>query len=137
MALGLGTYLILYKRLTVLRVSTSKLNRILEMATQELQPPLSKGRRIKLKYAHAGGYNPPRIVIHGNKTRDITDSYKRYLINYFRKSLNIIGTPISLEFSESENPFEGKKNKLTQSQVRKRKRMMDFVKKAKAAKAKI
>lgn len=118
------------------RVSTSKLNRILEMATQELQPPLSKGRRIKLKYAHAGGYNPPRIVIHGNKTRDITDSYKRYLINYFRKSLNIIGTPISLEFSESENPFEGKKNKLTQSQMRKRKRMMDFVKKAKAAKAK-
>lgn len=119
------------------RVSTSKLNRILEMATQELQPPLSQGRRIKLKYAHAGGYNPPRIIIHGNKTRDLTDSYKRYLTNYFRKSLGIIGTPITLEFNESENPFAGKKNKLTVSQIRKRKRLMSFVKKAKAkAKAK-
>ena len=102
------------------------------MATQELQPPLSQGRRIKLKYAHAGGYNPPRIIIHGNKTKDLTDSYKRYLTNYYRKSLGIIGTPISLEFNESENPFAGKKNKLTQSQIRKRRRMMSFVKKAKA-----
>ena len=113
------------------RVSTSKLNRILTMATQELQPPLSNGRRVKLKYAHAGGYNPPRIIIHGNKTGDLTDAYKRYLNNYYRKSLHIIGTPISLDFHDSENPFEGKKNKLTQSQIRKRKRLMDFVKKAK------
>lgn len=120
-----------YKSATT-RVSTSKLNKILEMATQELQPPLSQGRRIKLKYAHAGGYNPPRIIIHGNKTKDLTDSYKRYLTNYYRKSLGIIGTPISLEFNESENPFAGKKNKLTQSQIRKRRRMMSFVKKAKA-----
>lgn len=120
-----------YKSATT-RVSTSKLNRILEMATQELQPPMSNGRRIKLKYAHAGGYNPPRIIIHGNKTRDLTDSYKRYLTNYYRRSLKIIGTPISLEFHESENPFEGKKNKLTQSQIRKKRRLMSFVKKAKA-----
>ncbi len=120
-----------YKSATT-RVSTSKLNRILELATQELQPPMSNGRRIRLKYAHAGGYNPPRIIIHGNKTRDITDSYKRYLTNYYRRSLGIIGTPISLEFNESENPFEGKKNKLTQSQIRKRKRLMSFVKKAKS-----
>jgi GTP-binding protein len=122
-----------YKSATT-RVSTSKLNRILEMATQELQPPLSQGRRIKLKYAHAGGYNPPRIIIHGNKTRDLTDTYKRYLTNYFRKSLQIIGTPISLEFHESENPYAGKKNKLTVSQIRKRRRLMSFVKKAKAKK---
>ncbi|MEE1285754.1 MAG: ribosome biogenesis GTPase Der [Ruminobacter sp.] len=114
------------------RVGTSKLNRILELAVQELQPPISNGRRIKLKYAHAGGYNPPIIIIHGNKTRDLPDSYKRYLTNYFRKSLDIIGTPIRLEFNESENPYEGKKNKLTQSQIRKRRRMMSYVKKAKA-----
>ncbi len=120
-----------YKSATT-RVSTSRLNRILEMATQELQPPMDSGRRIRLKYAHAGGYNPPRIIIHGNKTKDLPDSYKRYLINYFRKSLDIIGTPISLEFNESENPYEGKKNKLTQSQIRKRKRLMTFVKKVKS-----
>lgn len=109
------------------RVSTSKLNRILEMAVRQLEPPMSGGRRIKLKYAHAGGYNPPRIIIHGNKTRDLTDSYKRYLTNYFRESLKIVGTPVSLEFHEGDNPFENKKNKLTQSQIRAKRRLMKFV----------
>ncbi|WP_406038184.1 ribosome biogenesis GTPase Der [Succinimonas sp.] len=109
------------------RVGTSKLNRILEMAVRQLEPPMSAGRRIKLKYAHAGGYNPPRIIIHGNKTRDLTDSYKRYLTNYFRESLKIVGTPVSLEFHEGDNPFENKKNKLTQSQIRAKRRLMKFV----------
>lgn len=109
------------------RVGTSKLNRILEMAVRQLEPPMSGGRRIKLKYAHAGGYNPPRIIIHGNKTRDLTDSYKRYLTNYFRESLKIVGTPVSLEFHEGDNPFENKKNKLTQSQIRAKRRLMKFV----------
>ena len=109
------------------RVGTSKLNRILEMAVRQLEPPMSGGRRIKLKYAHAGGYNPPRIIIHGNKTRDLTDSYKRYLTNYFRESLKIVGTPVSLEFLEGDNPFENKKNKLTQSQIRAKRRLMKFV----------
>ena len=109
------------------RVGTSKLNRILEMAVRQLEPPMSAGRRIKLKYAHAGGYNPPRIIIHGNKTRDLTDSYKRYLTNYFRESLKIVGTPLSLEFHEGDNPFENKKNKLTQSQIRSKRRLMKFV----------
>ncbi len=114
------------------RVSTSKLNKILSLAVQQLEPPMSGGRRIKLKYAHAGGYNPPRIIIHGNKTKDLTDSYKRYLTNYFRESLKIVGTPISLEFHEGENPYENKKNKLTQSQIRQKKRLMKFVKQKKA-----
>ena len=109
------------------RVGTSRLNRILEMAVRQLEPPMSGGRRIKLKYAHAGGYNPPRIIIHGNKTRDLTDSYKRYLTNYFRESLKIVGTPVSLEFHEGDNPFENKKNKLTQSQIRAKRRLMKFV----------
>ena len=84
---------------------------------------------LNLKYAHAGGYNPPRIIIHGNQVKGLPDTYKRYLINYFRKSLKVMGTPIHLEFQETENPFAGQKNKLTQSQMRKRKRMMKFVKK--------
>ena len=118
------------------RVGTSRLNRILEMAVRQLEPPMSGGRRIKLKYAHAGGYNPPRIIIHGNKTRDLTDSYKRYLTNYFRESLKIVGTPVSLEFHEGDNPYENKKNRLTQSQIRAKRRLMKFVmsKKRKAAK---
>ena len=111
------------------RVSTSLLTRIMQMAQEDHQPPLVRGRRVKLKYAHAGGYNPPRIIIHGNQVKDLPDSYKRYLMNYYRKSLKIMGTPIHIDFQEGENPFEGKKNKLTQSQIRKRRRLMKHVKK--------
>ncbi|RUO62577.1 ribosome biogenesis GTPase Der [Pseudidiomarina insulisalsae] len=110
------------------RVGTSKLTRILEMAVDEHQPPLVRGRRVKLKYAHAGGYNPPRIIIHGNQVKDLPGAYQRYLINYFRKSLGVMGTPIKVEFRESENPFAGRKNQLTLSQQRKRKRLMKFIK---------
>ncbi|MDW2105657.1 ribosome biogenesis GTPase Der, partial [Vibrio sp. 1580] len=77
---------------------------------------------------HAGGYNPPIVVIHGNMVRELPDSYKRYLMNYFRKSLEIMGTPIRINFQNSENPFENRANKLTLSQERKRKRMMSVVK---------
>ena len=83
---------------------------------------------MKLKYAHAGGYNPPIIVIHGNQVRNLPDSYKRFLMNYYRRSLEIMGTPIRIQFQNSENPFEAKTNKLTISQERKRKRMMSMVK---------
>ncbi|MBY8099275.1 ribosome biogenesis GTPase Der [Vibrio fluvialis] len=110
------------------RVGTSVLTRIMKMATDDHQPPLVRGRRVKLKYAHAGGYNPPIIVIHGNQVNELPDSYKRYLMNYYRKSLDIMGTPIRIQFQNSENPFEGKTNKMTLSQERKRKRLMSMVK---------
>ena len=108
------------------RVNTSMLTQIMEMAQDDHQPPLVRGRRVKMKYAHAGGYNPPVIVIHGNQVEDLPSSYKRYLMNYYRKSLNVMGTPIRIEFREGSNPFEGKKNQLTLAQQRKRKRMMAF-----------
>jgi len=111
------------------RVNTSKLTRILESAAEEHQPPLVQGRRVKLKYAHAGGYNPPRIIIHGNQVDSLPGSYARYLENYFRRSLGVMGTPIKIEYREAENPFAGRKNKLSDSQIRKRKRLMKFVKK--------
>lgn len=119
-----------YKSATT-RFNTALLTRILRMATDEHQPPLSAGRRTKLKYAHAGGYNPPIVVIHGNMTDRLNDSYKRYLTNYFRQSLKIIGTPIRLEFQDSENPFAGKRNTLTPNQMRKRARLMSYIKKNK------
>lgn len=111
------------------RVNTSMLTRIMQMAQDDHQPPLVRGRRVKLKYAHAGGYNPPRIIVHGNQVKDLPDSYKRYLINYFRRSLQIMGTPIRVEFQEGDNPYAGLKNKLTATQLRKRKRLMKFIKK--------
>lgn len=113
------------------RFSTSLLTRILQMATDEHQPPLAGGRRIKLKYAHPGGHNPPIIVIHGNQMDKLQDSYKRYLANYYRRSLKIIGTPIRIQFQEGNNPFAGRRNTLTPNQLRKRKRLMKFIKKSK------
>ncbi len=111
------------------RINTSILTQIMEMAQDDHQPPLVRGRRVKMKYAHAGGYNPPVIVIHGNQVDDLPHSYKRYLMNYFRKALQVMGTPIKIEFKEGSNPFEGKKNQLTLAQQRKRKRMMSYHKK--------
>jgi len=111
------------------RVSTAKLTRIMESAIDEHQPPLVRGRRVKMKYAHAGGYNPPLIVIHGNQVTNMPESYKRFLTNYFRRSLDLMGTPVKIEFRAGDNPFSGRRNKLSLSQQRKRKRMMRFVKK--------
>lgn len=111
------------------RINTAMLTDIMEMAQNDHQPPMVRGRRVKMKYAHAGGYNPPVVVIHGNQLLDLPDSYKRYLTNYYRKSLGMMGTPIKIEFREGSNPFEGKKNKLTLAQERKRKRLLTFHKK--------
>ncbi|MFS1703103.1 ribosome biogenesis GTPase Der [Aestuariibacter sp. GS-14] len=113
------------------RINTSMLTQVMEMAQEDHQPPLVRGRRVKMKYAHAGGYNPPVIVIHGNQVEDLPSSYKRYLMNYFRKALEVMGTPIKIEFREGANPFEGKKNQLTLAQQRKRKRMMAYHKQKK------
>lgn len=103
------------------RNSSSLLNRILQGAIQEHEPPIYAGRRIKLKYAHAGGYNPPRIIIHGNKVSKLPDSYRRYLINFFRDALEIVGSPLIMEFREGVNPYANEKpaqKRLTQSQMR-------------------
>ena len=112
------------------KMTTSLLTRILQIAVDEHQPPMISGRRVKLKYAHPGGYNPPIIVIHGNQVDKLPDSYKRYLSNHFRRSLKIIGSPIRLQFQEGNNPFAGRRNKLTPNQLRKRKRLMKFIKKS-------
>lgn len=105
-------------------MSTPTLTRIIKEATDAHQPPLVNGRRIKLKYAHQGGRNPPIIVIHGVQTDALPTSYKRYLTNYFRDKLNLSGTPIRLEFKSPVNPFHGQRTKPVEWQVEKRKRLM-------------
>ncbi|TKB47094.1 ribosome biogenesis GTPase Der [Thalassotalea mangrovi] len=103
------------------RTSTAMLTKIMDMAVFDHQPPMVNGRRIKLKYAHAGGYNPPIIVIHGNQVNALPQSYKRYLMNYFRKALKIMGTPIKVEFRGTANPFANKR-KLTYTEQKKKAR---------------
>ncbi len=107
-------------------LSTPELTRMLEAAVIEHQPPLVHGRRIKLRYAHQGGRNPPIIVIHGNQTDAVPEGYRRYLINRFRQQLNLLGTPLRIELKSGSNPFEGRRNELTPRQVEHRRRLKDF-----------
>ena len=95
------------------KLNTNFLTKILEFAVSQHQPPLVNGRRIKLRYAHAGGQNPPIIVIHGNQTAAVPKNYVRYLEKIFRKELELHGTPIRFEFKSSENPFAGRKNAMS------------------------
>ncbi len=115
-------------RAAVADLKTSDLTTILEQAVMEHQPPLVRGRRIKLRYAHQGGKNPPIIVIHGNQTDAVPASYQRYLVNRFRKAFRLWGTPVRIEFRTGDNPFKGRRNKLTPRQQHKRRRLMKHAK---------
>jgi GTP-binding protein len=108
---------------------TPALTSMLEKIVQEHQPPLVRGRRIKLRYAHQGGRNPPIIVIHGNQTERVPATYKRYLENAFRSAMKLSGTPIRIEFKAGDNPYKDRKNKLTGRQVKRKTRLMRHVKK--------
>ncbi len=108
-------------------LATPELTRILERAVQEHQPPLVHGRRIKLRYAHQGGRNPPVIVIHGNQTAAVPAAYKRYLVNTFRAAMQLSGTPIRIEFKTGANPYQGRRNKLTPRQIKRKVRLKKHV----------
>lgn len=112
-------------------LSTPELTRILQDLVAKHPPPLVNNRRVKLRYAHAGGQNPPLIVLHGNQVDALPTSYKRYLNNEYTQRLKLVGTPLKLVFKGGENPYEGKKNPLTERQIKKRKRLMVKVKKDK------
>lgn len=94
------------------RFSSNTLTKILEDAVATHQPPLVKGRRIKLRYAHPGGHNPPIVVIHGNQTDQVPAHYTKFLEKTFRRALKLHGTPIRIEYKTSDNPFAGRKSKL-------------------------
>lgn len=81
-------------------LATPELTKILEMAVENHHPPAFQGRMIKLRYAHAGGHNPPRIVIHGKRAEKLPVAYQRYLMNFFRQKLKLIGTPIKIILKE-------------------------------------
>ncbi|WAI11778.1 MAG: ribosome biogenesis GTPase Der [Buchnera aphidicola (Macrosiphum albifrons)] len=92
------------------KISTSMLTKTMHMAIKKHQPPIIKGRRIKLKYAHLGSSNPPKIIIHGNQIKYLSLPYKRYLMNFFHDCLKIKGTPIQIEFKDNVNPYIKNKN---------------------------
>jgi GTP-binding protein len=106
--------------------STPELTRVLNAAFEAHQPPMKHGRTAKLRYAHSAGKLPPRIIIHGSRTETIPDSYKRYLVNRFIKHFKLRGTPVFIDFRNSDNPYKDRKNKLTRRQLDKRKRLKKF-----------
>jgi GTP-binding protein len=85
---------------------TPALTRVMEKALEAHQPPLVRGRRIKLRYAHQGGRNPPRIIIHGGQTNAVPDSYRRYLANVFREAFELFATPVAVDFRTDANPYD-------------------------------
>ncbi len=86
-------------------LETPELTRLLQKAVEGHQPPLIQGRRVKLRYAHSGGNNPPCIIIHGNQLQALPESYRRYLASYFQSRLKLHGTPVQIKFKTNANPY--------------------------------
>jgi GTP-binding protein len=110
------------------KLPTPDLTRTLLEAVERNPPPLVRGRRIKLRYAHQGGSHPPVIVVHGNQTDEVPEGYRRYLSRFFRRAFELHGTPVVVELKTGDNPYKGRRNKLTPRQQRRRKRLMRHIK---------
>lgn len=105
------------------RLSTTDINQVLQAAITHHTPQSVKKQRVKLRYAHLGGQNPPTIVIHGNSVKYLASSYKSFLEHTFRKAFDLYGTPIRLIFKTNKNPYEGHKSKPTESQQKHKRRL--------------
>ncbi|GAA3918770.1 ribosome biogenesis GTPase Der [Luteimonas lutimaris] len=110
---------------------TAEVTRALEIAYEANPPPVVRGHAAKLRFAHPGGENPPTFVVHGTRLRTLSDSYRRYLENFFRKRFKLVGTPVRFVFKEGDNPYKDRKNVLTDRQVARKKRLIRHVKRNK------
>src|SRR6476659_85181 len=108
--------------------STAEVTRALEAAYAANPPPTVRGHVAKLRFGHPGGENPPTFIVHGNRLPTLSDTYKRYLENFFRKRFKLVGTPVRFVFKEGENPYKDRKNPLTERQVASKRRLMRHVK---------
>ena len=113
------------------KFSTGKLNKLLAKFTNSTNTPNVSGRQIKLRYIHFGGIHPTKFIIHSNISSKIPSNYKRYLINSFREELNLKSVELNIIFKKGDNPFEGKVNKLSPRQIKKKQRLVKYTKKNK------
>ena len=107
------------------------LNKLLEKFVNTSAPPAISGRQLKFKHVHFGGTYPTTLIIHSNQDKKIPKNYKKYLQNSFRSELDLKSIQLKIIYRKSENPFEGKKNKLSERQIKKKKRLIKHVKKSK------
>ncbi len=98
-------------------VSTPQLTRLLERIVDANPPPLVRGRRVKLRYAHLGGHNPPRVLVHGSRGQHLPQPYRRYLERSLREALNLVGTPLRVEFRQGDNPYDTQPSRRRRSYV--------------------
>ena len=110
---------------------TSEVTKALEIAYEANPPPVVRGHVAKLRFAHPGGENPPTFVVHGTRLRTLSESYCRYLENFFRTRFKLVGTPVRLVFKETENPYKGRKNVLSVRQAAKKKRLIRHARRGK------
>ena len=88
------------------RVTTGTLNDVVADAVRAVEPPSSKGRRAKIKYATQPSTQPPTFVIFTNDAKLVHFSYRRYLENYIRRAFALDGTPIKLIFRDGSDKDE-------------------------------
>ena len=115
---------------SVTKFTTSKLNRILKRVIEERSPPSVSGKSLKFRYIHFAGINPTTLVIHSSQDKKLPANYKKYIYNSFKKYLDLKSIQLKIIFRKSDNPYKGK-NTLSERQIKKRKRLLSFVKKAK------
>ena len=88
------------------KMSTPVLTRLVHEAAEHQAPRRAGHFRPKMRYAHQGGMNPPRVIIHGTALEHVTDQYKRYLEGRLREHFKLVGTPIRIEVRSAKNPFD-------------------------------
>jgi GTP-binding protein len=113
------------------KFSTAEVTKALEVAYETNPPPVVRGHVAKLRFAHPGGENPPTFIVHGNRLRTLSETYRRYLENFFRKRFKLVGTPVRCVIKEGENPYKDKKNVLSDKQIAKKRRLIRHVKRGK------
>ena len=118
-------------RLAKTNFSTGRLNKLLKKFTSLINLPSVSGRQVKMRYVHFGGIHPTQLIIHSNVSSKIPSNFKQYLINSFRDELNLNSIELKINFKKVENPYDGKKNKLTSRQIKKKKRLIKYTKKSK------
>ena len=113
------------------KFTTSNLNNLLRKFVSKNSPPTVAGRQLKFKHVHFGGICPTTLIIHSNQDKKIPNNYRKYLENSFRSNLGLSSIQLKLIFRKADNPYEGKKNKLTERQIKKRQRLVKHNKKQK------
>ena len=112
------------------KFTTSKLNRILNRIVDDRSPPSVGGKVLKFRYIHFAGINPTTLIIHASQDKKVPANYRKYIYNSFKRHLELKSIQLKIIFRKSDNPYKDK-NTLTDRQIKKRRRLLSFVKKGK------